>query len=142
LTQISIRIAQSSEYEQLAALYRDWGYEAGIAAPDVVYIAELGNRVVGIVRRTLEESTTMLRGMQVDPMHQRIGVGTQLLTALVAGLADECFCIPFSHLTTFYGRAGFAVVPAARGPAFLSERVERYRNEGHKVLLMRRPADM
>jgi hypothetical protein len=74
-------------------------------------------------------------------MHQRRGVGMQLLGAFVAGLSGmECFCIPFVHLTSFYGRGGFAVVNDAAAPIFLRERAERYRLEGHEVLIMRRAA--
>jgi GNAT superfamily N-acetyltransferase len=139
MSQISIRVAHSTEYEQLAARYTGWGYRAGILPVDIVYVAESGNHVVGLVRQTSEGVTTMLRGMHVDPTHQRLGVGTRLLEAFVAGLSGvECLCIPFIHLTTFYGRAGFTVVNEAAAPAFLGERVERYQREGHDVLIMRR----
>lgn len=100
-------------------------------------------RIVGLVRRTLEHSTTMLRGMHVDPAHQCARVGTRLLANLITGLAGaECFCIPFSHLTTFYERVGFAVVSPAEAPAFLGEWVEQYRREGHDVLIMHRAKDV
>lgn len=142
MPQVSVRVAGANEYDQLAATYRLWGYDAGISPADVVYVAESGNRVVGLVRRTFEHSRTMLRGMQVDPAHQRAGVGMQLLARFMAELAgDECFCIPFSHLTTFYGRVGFAVVSAGEAPAFLGERLEEFRREGHDVLIMRRATD-
>ena len=82
----------------------------------------------------------MLRGMHVDPAYQRRGVGDRLLGALVADLDGDCFCIPFAHLTAFYARAGFAVIREDVVPAFLVQWLQRYREEGHDVLIMHRPA--
>ncbi len=140
MSHVQIRIAHRSEHSQLDGLYRAWGYHAGIADADTVYVAQAADRTIGLVRRTLEQTTTMLRGMHVDPFHQRRGVGDRLLRALVADLVGvECFCVPFAHLTSFYGRAGFAVIREALAPAFLIEWLRRYREEGHNVLIMRRP---
>jgi GNAT superfamily N-acetyltransferase len=78
--------------------------------------------------------------MHVDPAHQRHGVGARLLAVFVASLGErECFCIPFTHLTSFYGRGGFTVVDEGAAPPFLVERVRQYRREGHDVLIMCRP---
>lgn len=138
---VQIRVAHPAEFAQLDGLCRNWGYHAGIARADTVYVAQAADRTIGLVRRTRETTTTMLRGMHVDPAYQRRGVGDRLLSALVADLVDvECFCIPFAHLTSFYGRAGFVVVPEATAPAFLGQWLHRYRAEGHDVLIMRRPA--
>ena len=137
----TVRLATASEYASLAALYETWGYRAGIAAADVVYVAERSEAVVGIVRRSREEGLTMLRGMYVSPSARRTRVGTLLLFALVRDLGEEdCHCIPFAHLTPFYGRAGFTVMPEAIAPAPLVARVTRYRLEGHEVLIMHRAA--
>src|SRR4051812_4999219 len=125
-----IRIADDVEHSQLIELYRRWGYFAGIAPTDIVYVAEEDERIVGIVRRTLENGTTMLRGMQVDPEYQRRGIGTQLLQSFVNDLAvEDCYCIPYSHLTSFYGQSGFAVSDDV-APDFLVERMNQYRLNG------------
>jgi hypothetical protein len=47
-SRVSVRVAKSPEYERLADLYLAWGYKAGIAASDVVFVADLGARVVGL----------------------------------------------------------------------------------------------
>lgn len=109
---VQIRVAHPAEFAQLDGLYRNWGYHAGIARADTVYVAQAADRTIGLVRRTRETTTTMLRGMHVDPAYQRRGVGDRLLSALVADLVDvECFCIPFAHLTSLYGRAGSSSFP-------------------------------
>jgi GNAT superfamily N-acetyltransferase len=137
----SVRVAAAGEYAALASLYEAWGYRAGIAAADVVYVAERSRAVVGIVRRSHEDGLTMLRGMYVGPSARRTGVGMLLLAALVRDLGEEdCHCIPFSHLTAFYGREGFAVMPEATAPTPLVDRLVRYRMEGHDVLIMHRAA--
>jgi hypothetical protein len=50
----------------------------------------------------------------------------------------ECFCLPFTHLTRFYGSAGFAVIADDDAPPFLVERLRQYREEERDVLIMRR----
>ncbi|HXD48534.1 MAG TPA: GNAT family N-acetyltransferase [Gemmatimonadaceae bacterium] len=140
-TAVSVRIADAAEHDALTALYRSWGYRAGIAPGSIVYAAMRDGQTVGLVRRTIEDETTMLRGMFIDPELRRRGIGEQLLAAFTADLPDvDCLCVPFTHLVSFYGRSGFVVIPESAAPAFLRERLERYRSEGHDMLVMRRPA--
>jgi GNAT superfamily N-acetyltransferase len=139
---VRVRVAHPREHARARAAYDAWGYDGGVHPADTVLVAEEepGGELVGVVRLTLEEGTRMLRGMQVAPRAQRRGVGTQLLRALVARLGREsCYCVPYAHLVDFYGRAGFAEQPLAGAPAFLVERLARYRGEGLAVTLMRRP---
>jgi GNAT superfamily N-acetyltransferase len=136
-----VRLAAASEHAALAALYAAWGYRAGIAPADVVYVAERSGTVVGIVRRSREDGLTMLRGMYVSPAARGTRVGTSLLAAFARDLgAGDCYCIPFAHLTAFYGKAGFVVMPELVAPAPLTARLQRYRLEGHDVLIMHRAA--
>src|SRR5439155_9061050 len=117
----SVRLAGTSEHPTLTALYQAWGYRAGIAATDVVYVAERSGEIVGIVRRSHEDGLMMLRGLFVRPSAQRSGIGTSLLHALVRNLGErECYCIPFAHLTAFYAPEGFVVMPEAAAPVSLA----------------------
>ncbi|HYJ80775.1 MAG TPA: hypothetical protein VEW03_14265 [Longimicrobiaceae bacterium] len=60
-------------------------------------------------------------------------------TALVAELGDAgCCCVPYSHLVSFYGQAGFVEHPVESAPAFLQERIAGYRAEELFVTFMRR----
>lgn len=143
ISEVQIAISDGADHAALNELYVSWHYHAGIASSDTVFVATHRNRTIGLVRRTEEQGALMLRGMHVDPDFQRQGVGTRLLQAFVADLpARECFCIPFDHLIAFYGQSGFAVVPLRESPPFLAERVRQYSREGHRVLLMRRPASL
>jgi GNAT superfamily N-acetyltransferase len=138
---VTVRVAGAAEHGRAAEAYEAWGYGGGVRPEDVVFLAESGGALVGVVRRTLEHGVTMLRGMQVAPEWRHRGVGSRLLRALVADLGGEaCFCIPYTHLTGFYGTGGFATLPEADAPAFLRARLAEYRARGLSVLVMRRPA--
>jgi N-acetylglutamate synthase-like GNAT family acetyltransferase len=136
---VTFRIANQSEYPRIEAAYIDWGYTGGVTPDDVIYVAERGEILVGIVRRTSEHGLTMLRGMYVAPAERRSGVGSQLLSVFVDDLRDtECYCVPYAHLQTFYGQSGFLTVAETAAPKFLRDRMHGYRQRGLDVCLMRR----
>ncbi|HEX6372830.1 MAG TPA: GNAT family N-acetyltransferase [Longimicrobium sp.] len=143
MTDATIRIARPEEHPRVLATYEAWGYGGGVQPEDRVYLAESGAELVGIVRRTREHEVTMLRGMQVAPEWRGRGIGWRLLRALVAELgAEECYCVPYSHLTGFYGGAGFVAIPEENAPPFLRPRMAGYRTRGLDVLVMRRPGSL
>lgn len=140
MTDETIRIARPEEYAGVLQAYEAWGYGGGVQPGDRIYLAEADGELVGIVRRTREHEVTMLRGMQVAPEWRGRGIGNRLLNALVAELgADECFCVPYAHLTGFYGSAGFVEIPEENVPPFLRYRLAGYLTRGLDVLVMRRP---
>lgn len=142
MSDVTVRVAAPEEHGRAAELYAAWGYGGGVQPDDAVYLAEAGGELVGLVRRTEEHGVTMLRGMRVAEEWRRRGVGSRMLAAFVADLAGaECFCVPYTHLTGFYGAGGFAVVDEAEAPAFLRARLAEYRGRGLSVLIMRRPPD-
>jgi GNAT superfamily N-acetyltransferase len=134
-----IREARADELDRVRAAYAEWGYGAGANPEDTILLAESDGELLGIVRRTDESGTLMLRGMQVAPEARGQGVGTRLLESFVRGLdGRECYCIPYAHLVAFYRRAGFEVQAPEGAPAFLAERLSGYRAAGLDVILMRR----
>jgi GNAT superfamily N-acetyltransferase len=138
---VTVRPAAPDEYSKVRAAYTAWGYDGGLATEDVVYVAVRGTELVGAVRRTREHGVTMLRGMRVADAWQRRRIGTRLLRAFVAELdREDCYCVPYSHLIMFYGRAGFGAVRDETTPPFLRERLSDYRRRGLDVLVMLRPA--
>lgn len=143
MTDEIIRIARPEEYARVLQTYEAWGYGGGVQLDDRVYIAEVGGELAGIVRRTREHEVTMLRGMQVAPERRGRGIGWRLLQALVAELGgEECFCVPYTHLTGFYGSVGFVEIAEENTPPFLRYRVAGYRTRGLSVLVMRRPGSV
>jgi GNAT superfamily N-acetyltransferase len=142
MTEITMRITRAEEHPRVAETYEAWGYGGGVQPDDVAYVAEHVGELIGVVRRTVEHGVTMLRGMQVAPEWRRRGIGSRLLRAFVAALGGaECVCIPYTHLTGFYGSEGFATLADADAPAFLQVRLAECRARGLSVLVMRRPGD-
>jgi predicted N-acetyltransferase YhbS len=90
---------------------------------------------------TADESVaTMLRGMQVAPAWRGRRIGRRLLRAFIPDLrGEECYCVPYTRLITFYGAVGFGVAHEEVSPPFLQERLAAYRARGLDVTLMRRP---
>jgi predicted N-acetyltransferase YhbS len=139
--QVEIRVGEKDDLPRARSAYEQWGYHGGVRPSDCVFLAERGSDLVGVVRLTDEQGVRMLRGMQIAPQERRRGTGTRLLQAFVSRLAGSaCYCVPFSHLVGFYGQVGFEEIPLGDAPSFLVERIARYRDEGHVVTLMRRPA--
>ena len=136
---VAIRIAAPADYDRVRAAYAAWGYDGGLSADDTVYVAERGTELTAAVRRTREHGVTMLRGMHVAPTWQRRRIGSRLLRVFVASLREECYCVPYTHLITFYGAVGFGALPDERTPAFLRDRLAQYRGRGLDVLVMHRP---
>ena len=143
MTRVDVRvsIAPAREHAALNELYLRLGYHGGIADDDVVFVAHVDERPVGLVRRSVESGLLMLRGMQVAPAHQRQGIGSRLLRAFVADLPSiDCYCIPYAHLPHFYAQGGFALLDESEAAEFLRARLDRYRAEGLEVVVMRREA--
>jgi len=64
-----------------------------------------------------------------------------MLTVLATVLKDEnCYCLPFAHLTSFYGQIGFIEIPPDQAPIHLQRRYADYRAKGQRVTVMKRPA--
>jgi predicted N-acetyltransferase YhbS len=140
MNDITFRIVNRSEVRRIEATYIGWGYTGGVTQKDIVYVAERGETLLGIVRRTQECGLTLLRGMYVAPSERRRGLGTELLRVFVGDLLDtECYCVPYVHLQTFYARSGFVTLADTAAPKFLRDRMTGYRHRGLDVCLMRRP---
>lgn len=135
-----VRTALPKDLSRVQAFYSAADYGGGVGQDDVIYLAELGDDLVGVVRRTHEHGVTMLRGMQVAPSQQRKGVGLRMLHAFVADLEGKgCYCIPYRRLTEFYASVGFEPAPDETAPPFLRERLADYTARNMSVILMRRP---
>lgn len=138
---VVVRLGSAEDLPGVAELYREWGYRSGAQPEDTLIVAEHEHRVVGVVRLAREHGHMLLRGMRVQPVFQRSGVGSRMLALLVRQLSgQECYAIPYSHLLAFYGQAGFRETTPDKAPPFLVERAENYRAEGLKVAIIRRPA--
>jgi GNAT superfamily N-acetyltransferase len=136
---MKIGIATPSDYEDIAALYAEAGYGAEVEPADLVIVAKSDGQLAGVVRLCDEHGVIVLRGMQIRRAAQRQGIGAQMLAACRPYLDQRVsYCLPYSHLVSFYGAAGFVVVDGAGLPDFLSRRLASYLRDGKDVIAMRR----
>ncbi len=136
---MKIGLATPSDYEDIAALYAEAGYGASPDPADLVIVAKSDGQLAGVVRLCQEHGVTVLRGMQIRIDLQRQGIGAKMLAVCWAYLDQrESYCLPYSHLVSFYGAAGFTVVNDGSLPDFLSRRLASYVSGGRDVIAMRR----
>lgn len=138
-----IRISPASTDELLAAqrFYDTCGYGgAAIQFDDFVVLARKQDLIVGIGRLCNDAGSLCLRGMQVQMEHRRTGVGSMVLNRLSGQIgAVACYCLPYSHLVSFYARVGFEPI-AHSLPEVLDQRLRGYLRRGLDVTAMLRPA--
>src|SRR5580692_5547056 len=119
-----IRIVQSSDASRILSLYESLGYRQGIAPDDTVWIAEASGEPIGIVRIAPEFGVLVLRAMRIAEPWQRLGLGTHMLHVVAKWLSHrDCYCVPYSHLPSFYGQIGFKEIPPESAPPFLAARL-------------------
>jgi predicted N-acetyltransferase YhbS len=124
---------------EVGRFYEAVGYAGGVRDVDVVFVERRGDDVVGAVRLCREEGVLVLRGMYVSGDLRGTGIGTRMLEAVSGEIGDrECWCVPFNGLSDFYSRAGFSEYTSGDAPAFLLERLKRYKAGGMDVILMKR----
>jgi N-acetylglutamate synthase-like GNAT family acetyltransferase len=135
--EISIRQAKVDDLSAIKQLYQLWGYKGELAAEDQIFIATWQEQVVGVVRISFENGNYVLRGMYVKSDFQRQGIGSLLLRTANDWLRQrKCFCVPFASLRHFYEQIGFEEVEDKDAPDFLVIRSNRYKSDGHDIIIM------
>ncbi len=123
-------------------LYEREGNGIDIRETDRFFVALINDEVAGSVRFCVEENTPMLRTMRVAEKFQGLGCGLKLLQVFAAYLDQnqirDVFCLPYAHLEKFYGAIGFKTIDETIAPAFLRERLRKYREKPGRYLCMKR----
>jgi len=135
------RPASPQEFHRIAAYYQESQYGQALDPQDSYVIAEEAGAIYGAVRLCEEHGVLVLRGMSVSPENRRQGIGTRMLKVLEFLIGNrECYCIPYSHLRSFYAQVAFHEIDPREAPVFLQERLAIYQNRLRlDVILMRRP---
>lgn len=137
---MNIRAGMAADVDRVNSFYARQATTARVTADEQVVLAEQNDHVVGVVRLCLEHGHLVLRTMRVREDLQRKGIGKQRLRFLESLLnGRECYCLPYAHLTEFYGVIGFLGIPEEEAPLHLQERLNRYRAQGGNVIVMKRP---
>jgi GNAT superfamily N-acetyltransferase len=120
-------------------VYQSCGAAGRTQAGDRILFAEAASEVLGVVRLCPENGYLVLRGMRVRDDQQRRGVGRRLLLAAEEWIGNvECFCLPYTHLESFYRTIGFKPVPSKELPEHLQNRMADYVGRGLSVMGMKR----
>ena len=138
---MTIREAQSEEFEKIAKFYRANGYRSDIGQNDVFMMVEDVGALLGVARLCEEDNVLVLRGMQVAKGMSGKGIGTALLNSIAPVVGERtCFCVPYRNLVSFYSQIGFVEIDVSESPAFLRARSEEYKRRFDlDVVIMRRP---
>ena len=134
---MEIRRAVSEEYPAIIDHYVFCSYRGGIAPGDLAVIAAENDNIAGVVRICFEQGEKVLRGMYIKPAFRGNGLGKRMLGFLKETTdLQGCYCIPFSHLESFYGSIGFKKINADEAPPFLAERYKKYAESWDKPMIM------
>lgn len=136
----AIERARACELAEVNAFYACVGYLDGAREEDRIWVARRGGGLLAAVRICPQpEGYILMRGLYVAQNAQRRQLGTQLARAALADAAGRvCYCIPFTHLETFYHRVGFIRIHPKHAPEKVADRLQRYLDQGLEVILMRR----
>ncbi len=123
---IVIEVAKTA-YSDIETFYRSVGEDVLLGPGERVAVVHEDSRVIGAARLTYEEGHLVLRTVNVDPLYQRRGIGTNLV-GQICGWAGTTplYCLPYPHLKQFYERFGFKEVDAHELPSFLAKRRAEY----------------
>lgn len=119
--------------------YRSMGYHSGWSDNEQAFCFLAGNLVKGCVKVEKVHGVHMLRGMYLEKNLQGKGFGTLLIKHIELVLNETTsYCLPFAHLSEFYGQIGFEKIPCESLPDFLVTRFKKYQEMGHKIIAMKR----
>ena len=139
---VDIGPVSQDRLDEVDSLYLRVGYSVKPAGGDTIIGAREGGKLVGAVRLAEENGLLVLRGMQVEKPFQKRGVGRKLLMAIGQVIGPrECWCVPYTHLRSFYGKIGFEDWPSSDAPGFLVKRLKGNKESGRQVTLMKRIAN-
>ena len=137
-----IRVTDGQDKARIDAFYASEGRRTQVGLSETFVVAEANGCLVGVVRLCEEEGHCVLRTMRVQAAFRGKGFGRRMLQAFASLVAGrDCYCLPFDHLTQFYGQIGFRSIPPASAPLHLRERLAANRSKGEKMLVMLRPAE-
>ncbi len=137
---ITIRPAVAEDRAAIDSLYIESQYRGVWSMRDRIFVADDAGMLVGVIRLVDEAGLLSLRGMQVRSDRRRQGVGSALLSALLATTDKRgCYGLIYTQLADLFIQAGFAPVDESRAPGFFQQRIKGYRNGGKEFLMLYHP---
>ncbi|MFK0572362.1 GNAT family N-acetyltransferase [Endozoicomonas sp.] len=123
--------------------FKENGHKGKARGGERAWIArnEQGVIVAGL-RASPKSAGYLLRSVWVSGNARRQGIGSRLLNQTMKDMKSlasaTCWCYPYSHLETFYRRAGFIFPEIESIPSDILQPYQRYQQQGQDFLLMAR----
>jgi hypothetical protein len=136
---VTVRPAFPDERDRVNGFYASEGRSTRVEDGERWVIALESEEVVGVLRVCTEDGHRVLRTVQITESRRRQGIGRRMLDCVEPLLGPgPSFCLPYTHLTEFYGRIGFVRIPDSEAPPHLQIRLDGYRARSQDMIAMRR----
>jgi len=136
---VEYRKLEANEHPALIRFFRDAGFPVALMERDEGWGAWSHGTLVGCIALCHEARTWILRGPEVRDPFRRRGVGAELLKAAEPEFQRHpCYCVAYPYLLRMYLKSGFRPCPPAEQPRFLASRVQRLRETGWDLVVLRR----
>lgn len=134
---LEFKLAEYYTLPLVKQFFKKNGMRAQAPKGDIIYIATLNNLIVAALRLQPVNNCFLLRSMCVSREQRNTGIGSALLQFLQSELTKTCcYSFPYEHLADFYLRANFQLCDTALAPQAISNKFERYLENGKKLILM------
>lgn len=111
----------------LKKLYKLHYPSTKIKAGEVIYVAELEGKIVGVTRFRQIEDWQLLTGMMVVTEEREKGIAAEMLEQLQTNYLDsKVYCFAYSHLVDMYAKHGFVSIPENELPGSLKGLFSKY----------------
>ncbi len=111
----------------LKKLYKAHYPSTKIKAGEVIYVAELESKMVGVTRFRQIEDWQLLTGMMVVTDQRGKGIASEMLSQLETSYLDSnVYCFAYSHLVDMYSSHGFVSIPEDELPGSLKGLFSKY----------------
>lgn len=137
---MEIKIATEDSFSDVIKFYHAINGEENtvIQATEQVVVACSDHLIIGAVRVCRESGVLVLRTLYVLPQYRGLGTATKILKKVKEIIDnDECYCLPYPHVRSFYGRIGFVEIEYVDLPTFLQKRYTEY-NQSFRVIAMKK----
>ena len=129
----------AEERADLVRFFREAGFPVSLMERDEGWGAWARGMLVGAIALCHEARTWVLRGPEVKDPFRRRGVGARLILEAQPQFAEHtCYCVAYPYLLRMYEKAGFRPCPGSEQPKFLAGRVQRLRETGWDLVVVRR----
>jgi N-acetylglutamate synthase-like GNAT family acetyltransferase len=128
---VTIREGSAADVVRVNAYYESRCRSRGAKPDHFLLVGESDdNEIVGVVLLQQEHNYLVLRGMDIQKDYRRRGLGTRMLRDLEMHMrGQDCYCLPFAHLRTFYEQVRFKEVSDIELPDLLRDRLREHQKE-------------